>query len=375
MHLRRATVHGMPEILTKRALNRTLLHRQMLLAREERSVAETIDHLVGMQSQLPNAPFVGLWSRLASFDPKELNGLMTSRATVRTSLMRTTIHLVSAADALALRPLFQPVLERTFRSQRAFREGIEGIDADELRRVGRELLEAEPMGGAELGRRLAERWPDRDASAMAHAVRFWLPIVQVTPRGLWGRTMAPRMTTTEAWLGRGVEESGDAGALLLRYLRAFGPASVADMRTWSWLTGLRPVVEELRPRLRTFTDERGRELFDVPDAPILTGDEPAPARFLPEYDNIVLSHDDRSRITTTWPLDTTLTRGSLLVDGFVAGAWTVKRERRAATLLIDAFRDLSTAERAEVEEEADGLLAFMAAGVPERAVQLTRVGP
>jgi hypothetical protein len=363
----------MPEILTKRALNRTLLHRQMLLARASRSVADTVDHLVGMQSQLPNAPFVGLWSRLSRFDPEELNGLMTSRAAVRTSLMRTTIHLVSAADALALRPLFQPVLERTFRSQRAFREGIEGIDADELRRVGRELLEAEPMGGAELGRRLAERWPERDASVLAYAVRFWLPIVQVTPRGLWGRTMAPKMTTTEAWLGRPVQESGDAGALLLRYLRAFGPASVADMRTWSWLTGLRSVVEELRPRLRTFTDERGRELFDVPDAPILAGDEPAPARFLPEYDNIVLSHDDRSRITTSWPLDTTLTRGSLLVDGFVAGAWTVKRERRAATLLIDAFRDLSAHERAEVEVEADALLAFIAADAAERTVRLARV--
>jgi hypothetical protein len=186
--------------------------------------------------------------------------------------------------------------------------------------------------------------------------------------------MAPKMTTTEAWLRRPVDGSGDAGALLLRYLRAFGPASVADMRTWSWLTGLRQVVDELRPRLRTFTDERGRELFDVPDGPILTGEEPAPARFLPEYDNIVLSHDDRSRITTTWPLDTTLTRGSLLVDGFVAGAWTVNRERRAATLLIDAFRDLSAGERAEVEEEADALLAFIAADAGERTVRLTRVG-
>jgi len=367
----------MPEILTRRALNRTLLHRQMLLARERRSVAEMIEHLVGMQSQLPNAPFVGLWSRLQQFDPEELNGLVTSRAAVRTSLMRTTIHLVSAADALALRPLFQPVLERTFRSQRAFREGIEGIDADELRRVGRDLLEAEPMGGAELGRRLAERWPDRDASALAYAVRFWLPIVQVTPRGLWGRTMAPKMTTTEAWLGRPVPDSGDAGALLLRYLRAFGPASVADMRTWSWLTGLRRVVEDLRPRLRTFTDERGRELFDAPDAPILTGQEPAPVRYLPEYDNVVLSHDDRSRITTSWPLDTTLTRGTLLVDGFVAGAWTVKRERRATTVLIDTFRELVAGERAEVEEEADALLGFIAAEapLPGRTVRLTRVGP
>jgi Winged helix DNA-binding domain len=346
----------------------------MLLRRERRSASETIEHLVGMQSQVPGAPFVGLWSRLEGFEPAELDTLMTERRAVRTSLMRTTLHLVSASDALHLWPLFRPVHARTFHSQRAFREGVEGIDPEELMGAARELLEAEPLGPKELGRRLAERWPGRAASTLAYAARYWLPIVQVTPRGLWGRTMAPRMTTLDAWLGVSPSAVGDATALVPRYLRTFGPASVADMRTWSTLTGLADVVNGLRPQLRTFRDESGRELLDVEDGPILTGDEEAPVRFLPEYDNLTLSHQDRARIAGSWYPEAVLTRGALLVDGFGVGAWTVRRERGAATLEIDQFTDLSAGQRAEVEAEADALLVFVAPDAESRDARLRRYG-
>jgi Winged helix DNA-binding domain len=147
---------------------------------------------------------------------------------------------------------------------------------------------------------------------------------------------------------------------------------VADMRTWSTLTGLADVVDGLRPQLRAFRDESGRELLDIEDGPILTGDEEAPVRFLPEYDNLTLAHDDRARIAGAWYPEAVLTRGALLVDGFGVGAWTVRRDRGAATLEIDQFTDLSTAQRTEVEAEADALLAFVASDAEAREVRLNR---
>jgi hypothetical protein len=356
--------------LSRRALNRTLLHRQLLLGRERRDVLGTIEHLVGMQSQVPLAPFVGLWSRLEGFDPAELDALMTERKAVRTSLMRTTLHLVSAGDALELRSAFQPVLDRAFMAQRAFRDGVVGVDRDRLLATARDILEQEPMGAGDIGRRLADAWPERDPWALGYAVRTWLPVVQVTPRGLWRSTSAARMTTLEAWLGRSIPVEGDVASLVLRYLRAFGPATVADIRTWSWLTGLREVVETLRPRLRSYRDEDGRELLDVEDGPILAGDEPAPVRFLPEYDNALLSHDDRSRIVSRGHREAIFTRGALLVDGFAIGAWRWKRTRRAARVHLELLGPITAAQRTEVEEEADALLRFLAPDAEDRSLEI-----
>jgi hypothetical protein len=356
------------EILSPLALNRALLARQQLLERSTTlGPLEAVEHLVGMQAQSPQAPYVGLWARLESFDPAQLGRLVEDRRAVRMSLMRTTLHLVSAADAYLLRPTLQPVLEAGFRTGSPFGRRLAGADVEAIVAAGRSMLEEEPLTVAQLGARLRERWPALDAEAMGYAVRYLVPVVQVPPRGVWRRSGLPRLRTAEAWLGRPVatdSTDGDLEALILRYLGAFGPASVMDAQAWSWLTRLRPAFERLRPNLRTWVDERGTELFDVPDAPRPPAGTPAPVRFLPEYDNLLVSHADRSRVTTKGYLERAFTRGSFLVDGFVRGAWRALRDARSrpTAIEIDPFEPLSSEGRREVEAEAERLAAFLADG-------------
>jgi len=332
------------------------------------SAEAALEWLVGMQAQEPGDPYVGLWTRLEGFRPEELGTLMTERRAVRTSLMRTTIHLVTARDALALHPLLQPVHERAFRTGTPFGRQLAGVDHDALVAVGRELLEAKPRTLAQLRPLLAKQWPDRDPSSLAYAVRYLLPLVQVTPRGVWGASGQATWTTVRSWLGR-VESSGlSPDELVLRYLRAFGPASPADLRAWSWISGLREVFERLRPTLRVFRDERNRALFDVPDAPRPDPDQPAPVRFLPQYDNVLLGHADRTRIVSDADRRRVLEiairggYGSVLVDGFARAMWTVEGGDGKALVSVTPVGELSKAERAAVGEEAARLAAFLEPG-------------
>jgi hypothetical protein len=322
---------------------------------------------------------VALWSRLDSFRPEELAGLITERRAVRTSLMRTTLHLVTARDCLALRPLLQPMLASRFASS-PFARHVAGMDMEALLAAGRALLEEQPRTTAELGKRLQERWPDRDAASLAYAVRYQVPLVQIPPRGVWGASGQATWATVESWLGRPVgAESIEAGLeeMVLRYLAAFGPATVNDVQAWCWLTRLREVVERLRPRLRTFRDEAGNELFDLPDAPRPDPETPTPPRFLPEYDNVLLSHADRTRVMSA---DRTIpllpgnggVSGTLLVDGFFQGVWKIARRGGAATLLVELFESVAERDRAEVEEEGARLLAFVAGEGGEQAVEVVK---
>jgi Winged helix DNA-binding domain len=362
------------EVLSQRALNRALLERQLLLHRQRNSAAETIEHLVGMQAQVPGNPYIALWSRLEGFQPEELSRLITDRHAVRTSLMRATIHLVTARHCLALRPVMQPVLERTFASS-AFARNITGVKLEALLAAGRALLEERPRTRAELGPLLAERWPGYDADSLASAIGFLLPLVHVPPRGLWGKSGQATLTTVEAWLGRPLDPDPTPDDLVLRYLAAFGPATAGDIRTWSRLTGLRAVLERLRPHLVTFRDERGRELFDVPEGPRPDPETPAPPRFLPEYDNILLSHDDRGRIIPDnrglpLPAGSGSELGSVLVDGFLGGMWRVTRNRGKATLVIEASGSWTKGEQTAVAEEGARLLAFLAADAADHDLQI-----
>ncbi len=357
-------------VLTRRVLNRTLLGRQLLLERVERPAEDVIEHLVGMQAQEPLDPYLALWSRIEGFDPRELSTLIGDRRAVRMGLRRTTLHLVTARDARALYPVMADVSRRAFRSS-PFAKQLVDVDIDAVLDLARTTLEQQPRSPTELGKLLALTWPDRDAPSLAYAARFLLPLVQVPPRGLWGKTGRATNTTAEAWLGGPLGPSTAADEAVLRYLTAFGPATVSDMRIWSWLTGLREVVERLRPRLRVFRDEAGRELFDVEDGLFVDPDVPAPIRFLPTYDNIFLSHDDRSRILiekVTVP--DLIWRGGVLVDGFISGAWRIRREKRRATMTIELVVPVTGARRVEVEAEAARAFAFVAPEMDTRDIEI-----
>jgi hypothetical protein len=345
-------------VLGRRVLNRTLLARQHLLERVAMPPADLLEYLVGVQAQEPQDPYVGLWSRLVDFDPSRLSRLIADRDAVRIGLMRTTLHLVTTRDALGLAPIMDAVLQRAYRSS-AFPRQIGDVDPEAVMVAAREFLEATPLTPKALSEALGARFPGPDPMAMALLARYRLPLVQVPPRGLWRQTSRATNTTLEAWSGQ-KPGAFDPGEVVLRYLRAFGPASTADIRTWSWLTGVREIVEPLRPRLRAYRDERGRELLDVEDGHIADPDLPAPVRFLPQYDNVFLSHDDRSRINgaLSWGLDFGW-KGVVLVDGFITGTWRVRREKKTATMTIELGRVLTRAERADLDGEGARMRAFL----------------
>lgn len=316
-------------VLGARALNRATLARQLLLRRAAVEPPAAVRHLVGLQAQVPLDPYTALWSRLEGFRPQELGDLLEARAVVRTVVMRGTIHLVTADDCLVLRPLMQPVLDAELSRRRDLQPGLDGVDLAPALAYAREVLSERALSLAELRQAFAERFPDLDAAALAYAARCRPALVQVPPRGVWGRSGRPRTTTAESWLGRQLVPAPSLDDVVLRYLGAFGPVSVADVSTWSRLTGLRDVLERLRPRLVTFRDERGRELFDLPEAPRPHPESPAPTRFLPEYDNLLLSHADRSRFVPDGIRERLsgiggLGLGSVLHDGMLVGLWRVE---------------------------------------------------
>jgi hypothetical protein len=364
-------------VLDARALNRALLERQLLLRRSTMPAPEAIEWLVGMQAQIPADPYVALWSRLESFRTEDLVSLITERNAVRMGLMRATIHLVTARDALTLRPVVQPALERAFLTGSPFGRQLVGLDLERLLEIGRGLVDERPRTSAELRPILHRRWPKRDQDALVMAMSYLLPLVQVPPRGLWGASAQPRRTTLETWLGRPLGRKRSPDAMILRYLAAFGPATVGDARTWSGLSALSAVFERLRPRLRTFRDDKGRELFDVPDGPLPDPEIPAPPRFLPVYDNVLLSHADRARIVRVGDrigYTQGVSFGSVLLDGFVGATWTVKRNGKTATLRIALLDRLPKRERVAVEEEGARLLKFVAADATSRDVMVVQDG-
>ena len=363
----------MATTLSQRDLNRATLARQHLLERTTMPALAMIEHLVGMQAQLPRDPYIGLWSRLEGFEAEELAELMRTRQATRAAFMRSTIHLTSANDAATLFALLE-----TFQYQRTmtgtpFGKRLRDLDHDELRRAAREIVEESPRSTAELAPLLVERFPGHDGEAMAISSTRFLPMVQVTPRGLWRESGRTRWTTAEAWLGMPLAESPSRQDLVLRYLAAFGPASVMDMQNWSGLTKLKSDFEALRTHFVTFRDEKGRELFDLSGAPRPPADSPAPVRFLPVYDNLVLGHADRLRFfaeDTSIPENAGLGRdvGTLLVDGFVRGIWKMQAAKRTATLRIQLLDGCPKDAQAEVASEGERLLDFLADNSETREV-------
>jgi DNA glycosylase AlkZ-like len=344
------------DTLSQRGLNRATLARQYLLERATARAIDAIEHLGGMQSQAPLAPYVGLWTRLQDFAPDELSALTGERQVVRLHLMRNTVHLVSARDGLDWAALFHPLHAAEFRAH--FPRGTGGVDRDALLRQAKRLLREQPRTRAELGRLLADRWPDADPGALAYAATHHIALCQVPPRGIWGQHGPAAWAPVESWLGAPLR-SVPVDALVLRYLGAFGPARVADIQLWSGLTRLREVVERLP--LRAFRGAAGQALYDLPDAPRPAEDTPAPPRLLPEYDNLLLSHADRTRVipgnrSVPLPPGHGATTGTFLVDGIWQGTWQIRDQ----TLHIKPFTKLRRADHNALLAEAVQLCAFLA---------------
>jgi hypothetical protein len=309
-------------------------------------------------------PYVALWTRIVDLDPAEPSGLLERRETVRAPLHRATIHLATGDDALALYPVIRPVLDRMYRSGSPFGRILtaEGTDPAPAMTLASDLLAERPHTRAQLRAVFAERFPHADATALSYAATLLLPLVQATPRGLWRRSGGPAFARLDTWLGRAIPETGDIDGLVLRYLGAFGPASPLDMQAWCGLTRLGAVFERLRPRLVTFRAGSGRELFDLPDAPRPDPETPAPVRFLPQYDNVVLGHADRSRIVPPEVLARPYAQlwvGSFLVDGLASGLWRIEDRAPPVRLELEVVRPIRARERDELVAEAERLLRFL----------------
>jgi hypothetical protein len=272
----------------------------------------------------------------------------------------------------------QPVLDAELARHREHGPALEAVDLAPVLAHARTFLAERPRTGTELRDEFSARFPDLDAPALAHACRNLLAFIQVPPRGVWGRTAQVASTTAEAWLGRELVSAPSIDEVVLRYVGAFGPATVADVSSWSRLTGMREVIERLRPRLRVFIDERGRELFDLPDAPRPDPDTPAPPRFLPEYDNVLLSHADRSRFVRddrrhqSWTA--LIIQGTVLHDGTIAGTWHIERDRASGTAMLAVVHaGLGARAQASIAAEGRRFLRFHEAGAASHDIRLTRV--
>jgi hypothetical protein len=366
--------------LDRRSLNRALLARQLLLERVDRTPTEVVEHLVGLQAQEPIDPYVALWSRITDFDPMVLSDLLANRQAVRGQLMRGTIHLVTASDVLVMRPVLRPVLERMLWSGSPFGRSLKaaGVDPAAVVAAGRDLLEEAPRTRVELRDALGPLFPAADPVALAQAVTFLVPVIQVPPRALWRRSGQARWAPIESWLGQPLSTDEAPHGLVLRYLAAFGPASAADVRAWSGLTDTADILARLRPQLVAFRDDAGRELLDIPDAPRPDPDTPAPVRYLPVYDNVVLSHGDRDRIVAEPHRRAVVTLdainfGSILVDGFARALWRIDRKGGSGSLDVSVLEDLAPAESDAVEAEGARLLAFLEPAATGREVRIRRL--
>jgi hypothetical protein len=360
-----------PSTLSRRALNRATLSRQLLLERASIRPYDAIHALAGMQAQAPLAPHVGLWTRLDRYSPTTLDELYDARRVLRSNLMRATVHLVTTDDALAWQGLTGPVGARSVQS--AFGKRLNGIDLDALTAKALDLLSDSELSTAELGQLLTPYFPGYDADALAYGARGRLALIHVPPRGKWNASAPTRQTTFTAFLGREPHSAQSPDGMFLRYLAAFGPATVQDAQTWSGLTRLSEVADRLAARLATFRDPEGRLLYDLPDAPRPSEFVPAPVRFLPEYDNMFFGYADRTRFIPDLrkppiPPGNGARTGTLFADGEWRGMWKISLPRKAkageapgsASLAVSLFQKVSAAEREAIEREGSDLAHFIA---------------
>jgi len=348
-------------ILNMRELNRTTLARQMLLERETLPASAAVERLVGLQAQLASAPYVGLWTRLRDFRREDLAREIENRKVVKATLMRATLHLCTADDYLRFRTALKPLLIGA--SGEIAKRRDADFDLDKVLKEARKFIGEKPRTFAEISDMLTKLMPDNDVGAMRYSVRTHIPLVQVPINTGWSYSNKPEFTLAESWIGRPVSPEDNLRELVFRYLAAFGPASVTDAQTWLGMK-LKETFEKLRTELQTCRGEGRTELFDLPDAQFPAEDVPAPVRFLPEYDNLLLSHSNRSRVIADECRSKVYLPGlrvaaTILVDGFVRGAWKIEKAKTAATLVIEPFGKLTKKDRAALTEEGERLVRFV----------------
>lgn len=346
--------------LTLRHLNRATLARQLLLARKKTPLPKAVEQLVGVQAQVPKPPFVGLWSRVEGTTRDRIAGLLRDRTLVRATTMRGTLHVMTASDYIALRSSLQDGLNRGMHGILGKR--LAGIDVGRIVDLAEKYF-ATPRTFDEARTHLQAMFPALDERAMGYAVRLTLPLVQVPTNAVWVYPAQASFISARQWLGKPTAASAGPDALVLRYLAAYGPASVVDAQAWLGMQSLKPVVERLRPQLISLPGPGRAELFDLPRAPRPDPDEPAPVRFLPEWDNMLIGRADERFVATTHRKAVFLpglrVAATFLVDGVVAGTWKAERVKATATLTLTPFAKLAKPVRGELEEEGEALLAFL----------------
>lgn len=360
-------------ILSTRRLNRALLARQLLLGRRKLPLTRALEQIGGLQAQYAPSAYIGLWSRLEAFDRAQLTRALERRRAVQATLMRSTIHIVSAGD-------YWPLAAAIRRDQRQWWERIHRRLLGDVDTTVADVLVREALGSGQLRRDellglIKTRFDPARASAVWNGVG--VELVRVPPSGTWERRRADLYATAEAWLGPpDVEEAAALDLLLRRYLGGFGPASLADAAIWAGVnvSTLRPSAERLR--LRTFQDDQGKELLDLPRAPLPAEDSPAPVRFVPTWDAVLLVHARRTQIlperfrSVVFDTKTPHSFPTFTVDGAVAGSWRVERTKAKATLELSPFEPLPRAARAELRDEGERLVRWHEPDATSYAVRL-----
>jgi hypothetical protein len=345
-------------VLSARELNRALLARQLLLERSSLPLTRALERVAGLQTQYAPSGYVSLWTRLRDFRREELTRALDRRRVVQATLMRVTIHTVSARDF----PLFASAIRRGRRDwwSAQYRYQVEGLDMAAIAERVRKHLSARPRRASELKELLASEGIPAVARS---SLGMWIDLVRVPPSGTWSQRRADLYGLAEDWPGgSSPTEAEGVEHLVRRYLGGFGPASVKDMASWAGLPvrSLALVVE--RMPLRRFRDERGGELLDVPRGPIPDQDTPAPVRFLPTWEAMLLVHARRTQVVPeeyrplVFNTRTPHSVSTFLVDGTVAGTW----RHQGGRIHWEPFEPLPRVARRELEDEAKGLAAFHA---------------
>ncbi|HET7676753.1 MAG TPA: winged helix DNA-binding domain-containing protein [Candidatus Limnocylindrales bacterium] len=356
--------------LTEGQLNRATLARQMLLERERLDAIEAVERLVALQAQEPASPYIALHTRLDGFRAAELDAAFRERRAVKGHLMRVTLHALSARDFGHFWPAMAPSM-RAWRERQAKRLGLE-VDLDAM--VARaQRFARTPRTGPEIRAHLPQL-PEHVAGPGIQrdawwAVRIQAPFLMVPDDVPWSFGRRPLFIAAGAWLDGEPFASEHDGLdhLVRRYLRAFGPASLGDMAQFTGIqvARLRPSLERLLAELRTFRDERGRQLYDVADGRLPPADTPAPARFLPMWDSVLLAYQDRTRMLSEPHRRRVIQKNgdflpAFLVDGVVAGLWRADRTEDGRTSIRwQPFEPLSSAAEEELASEAERLAAFV----------------